>query len=187
MRAEMGVAHEQGDMVGVVSGLFGAPDAAALDRSLLFADDPDLQAKVAYVSEVSGFRVICCKATPYRVDLFIEPVRGDLKDACQTVWSGIRTSAGNLKPRLEALQVFDEATAERVRTGERGLRARTRGEYFTKGATAGGTVLWIPIAIALGANPGAVTLGAVPALVAGGIATLQLAQDLKHDKLVWRD
>src|SRR3954447_24767460 len=121
----------------------------AVDRSLAFAQYPQLHPIVAFATETPQWRLVACKGGATELQLFIESVQGGLKRGCESVWRSIRQDASDLEPKIEALELIDEATTQVIGTGSAGFIPQAKRRE-----------LWVPIVIA------AVTVATV--LAAGG-------------------
>lgn len=186
MHAEITIRHRSGDIAPLLAAEFGEHDAGALGRSLL--RDPFWQERIAYAIETPSFRLMCYPTTTIQLQLWVEPVEGSLKLACQTVWDGVRHAAVSLKPELEELTILDEATGEIILRGETGFRANLArrelvlalaGGIVALGLLAGG---WWTFA---SESRGEAVIAAVPGVVVGSIALFWLLTDVRRRRLRW--
>jgi hypothetical protein len=119
---------------------------------------------------------------PQQWQMIVEPVHGDLRAACQSAWRSIRKSAGNLSPKLERLEVVDEATTQVVLRASTGLLPQIRRRE-----------LWLPVLVgvanaillAVTGADSATLKGTLPGFVAAGVALLVILSDAIRERLVW--
>jgi hypothetical protein len=185
VHAEITIRHRSGDTPGLLAAEFGAHDEAALDRSLLLAD-PLWRTRITYVTETPSFRLMCYPTATTQLQLWVEPVQGDLKAACQTVWDGVRHRASGLRPKLEELTIRDEATGQTILRAETGVRANlARRELFLGGAGA----LVAAALLAAGwwtfakESRAEAAIASIPAVVVGLISLFPLVADLRQRRL----
>src|SRR5262245_35033875 len=94
-------------------------EATVLSRSFLFKD-PRWRAQVAFARETVDYRVVCYVSQRDQVQLHLEPIEMNLRDACANVWrSAHRASRLNLV-RLNGLTVTNEETGTDVTTAVAG-------------------------------------------------------------------
>jgi hypothetical protein len=187
LHAEITIRHRSGDIVAALAAEFGEHDPDALARSLLLADE-FWQERIAYATETPAFRLLCYPTSTIELQLWVEPITGNLRSACQTVWDGVRHGASNLEPSLEELTILDEATGQVVLRGETGVRANlVRRELVL--ALAGGVVAaallvagWWTFASESRAEA---VVATVPAIIVGSIALFWLVMDVRRGRLRW--
>ena len=187
MHAEITIGHRPGDIPGLLAAEFGPHDGTARTRSLSLAD-PYWQTRIAYATETPSFRLMCYPTSTTQLQLWVEPVRGDLKAACQTVWDGVRRRASGLKPKLEELTIRDDATGQAILSAETGVRANLARRELVL-AVAGGVVATALLAtgwwtFAKQSRAEAV-IASIPAVVVGFIALFWLVPDLRQRRLRW--
>lgn len=155
---------------------------ACLERSLVFAQQPEWQELVAYATETPQWRVAVYADGSNQWQMVVEAVNGDLRSACQSLWRSTRKATRGMSPRLVRLEVLDEATAQVFLRGSVGVFPQVRRRE-----------LWLPLLVGLancaifvisGADS-ATLRGAIPGLVAGTIASVILVSDSIRKSLVW--
>lgn len=189
MHAEITVRHDVGEIVGRLPAEFGDHDPAVLGRSLVL-NDPYWHDRISYATETPSFRLMSYPTSTTEFQLWVEPVAGNLRSACQTVWDGVRHAASALDPRLEELSVLDETTGQVVLRGETGIRANlARRELVV--AAAGGIVAAVSLlagwwTYARDSRP-ASAIAALPGIVVGALAVYWLVTDIGRGRLRWTE
>jgi hypothetical protein len=157
-------------------------DRSCLANSLVFGRDPSWQQLVLFATETPQWRLVLYAGGTNQLQLTIEPVQGDLRRACESVWSSVCRAGQGLRPVLDSLDIVDEGTTHVIGRGSVGLLPQGRRREF-----------WAPIAIsattgvfvlATGADSAALR-GAVPAFVAGLLSLGVMVIDTLRKKLVW--
>ena len=184
VRAELTIRHNTGDFLAPLSRRLPADDRSCLSRSVLFASSRAWQANVAFATETPHWRLVVYSDGADQWQMVVEPIHGDLKKACGSLWSTVQRSAGSLSPKLERLEVIDDGTGQVVTQATTGLVPQVQRRE-----------LWLPLAVGLangvivaatGAH--AATIGATaPGFVAAGIALLFIISDGLRKSLVWHD
>ncbi|HEX4806275.1 MAG TPA: hypothetical protein VFU94_10255 [Conexibacter sp.] len=182
MHAAITVTHKPGDFLGRLAVALPPEDRTCLSRSLVFAQRPEWQALVAFAAETPHWRIAIYADGADQWQMIVEPVHGELRVACQSVWRTILATVGELSPRLERLEIVDEATMQTLVRASVGLLPQMRRRE-----------LWLPLAVGV-ANAvvlvatgvdSATLHGAIPGLVAAGIALLVIILDAIRASLVW--
>jgi hypothetical protein len=114
----------------------------------------------------------------------VEPIHGDLKKACGSLWSTVQRSTRSLSPKLDRLEVIDDGTGQVVAQARTGLAPQVRRREF-----------WLPLAVGLANGVVLATTGAdtatiratIPGFAAAAIALLFIVGDAVRKSLVWHD
>jgi hypothetical protein len=187
VHAEITIGHRAGDIAGLLAAEFGPHDDTARTRSLSLAD-PYWQTRITYATATPSFRLMCYPTSTTQLQLWVEPERGDLKAACQTVWDGVRHRASGLKPNLEELTILDEATGHAILHAETGFRANLARRELVL-AVAGGVVAAALLAVGWWTfarqSRAEAVIASIPAVVVGLISLFWLVPDLRRRRLRW--
>ena len=184
MHARMSVTHKEGDFIGQLSAVLPADNRECLGRSPIFSADPKWQEMVAFATETPQWRVIVYSDGLNKWEVHVEPVHGDLKEACQSLWRTIRKGTSKLRPKLKSLDIVGEQTTIPVLRASVGLVPRARRRDFWLPALTG--VSTAAVLVATEADDVAVR-GAVPGLVLAAVGLILYVIDVSKRTLVWHD
>jgi hypothetical protein len=184
MHAELTITHEDGDVVGSLQNGLPPDNRAVLANSLVFGQNAVWQQLVAFATETPQWRLIVYQSGANELQMTIEPVQGNLRRSCESVWRTVRTSAGAMRPSLDRLDLVDEATTQVVARASVGFIPQVRRREF-----------WPPTAIAIvsaivlaldGLNDDTLR-GTLAAFIGGTVALVFLTVDALRKKLVWHE
>jgi hypothetical protein len=186
VRAELTIAHEQGDLVSALEQVFGENEAAALHASALAQKSPSSAASITYSAYGPGLLVMAWP-TPRRLFLYVESSGGRLRKASADVWDVIIDGGRQLKPKLKSLVLLDEDANDEIALAAVGLAANIkRPELYVTAVTGILTAMVLVVAIAAFGAAGDLLIGSIPALVAAILALGWLINDVRSKKLVWQ-
>jgi hypothetical protein len=158
--------------------VFGPDDRSVLERSeVLSANSEEWKKLVIYSTQGPTYRLACLPARNDELQVIVEPVREDVKRACQSVWSGLRQTLGGRKPRLQSAEVNDPVSGRVVITARTGFAVEARRQEILNLVVVGiATVIWLFIGAVTFAKTKRWELfgGGLPGLI-GGLMGLALA------------
>jgi hypothetical protein len=190
MHAELTVRHNGGALIDRLAHTLQPHDPAVITRSTTLGGVPNWTHMIQLAAETPEARLLCFRTSDYDVQVLVEPLQGDIRLACDTVWTAIHRSARQLKPSLRSLTVLDDATGREVAYAGVGFATGLAGrrDLWLALTTALIAILIIGIAIATSSETtiAGIAIGAVPALVGGALALGSLVLDARNRKLVWR-
>jgi hypothetical protein len=116
--------------------------------------------------------------------MVVEPVHGDLKRACAAMWRTVQQATDVLAPRLERLEVVDDATDQVVTRASVGLAPQIRRKEF-----------WLPLPVgiangvilAVSGTDAATVRATIPGFAAAGLALAVILVDAVRRTLVWHE
>lgn len=118
MHANLAVGHQGLPAAQVASRLvkaFGDHDPQALVRSPVFSTDyATWQSHALYSRDSADYRIVCLQSSATELQAVVEPTRGDLKKASQSVWDGLRTVFRDAEPDLLLAEIIDRTTGRAV-------------------------------------------------------------------------
>lgn len=190
MHAEMTVRHSGGALIDLLSHALQPHDPAVVARSTTLGGGANWADMIQLAAETPEARLLCFRTSDYDVQILVEPLQGDIRLACDTVWTAIHRSAGQLGPSLRSLTVLDDATGREVAYAGVGFATgiAARRDLWVALTTAVIAILIILIAVGTSSKATIVgiAIGAVPALVGGAYALGSLILDARKRTLVWR-
>lgn len=182
MYGQITVTHAPGDFLAGLAAALPPDNRACLQRSLILSQQPAWQQLVAYAAETPQWRIAVYADGANQWQIIVESVYGELRTACQSLWRSVREAVGHLSPKLERLELLDEATNQILTRASVGLLPQLRRRE-----------LWLPLVVgvanaillaATGADS-AVVLGAIPGFAAAALALLAIIWDGMRRSLVW--
>ena len=176
------VTHKPGDFLGDLVGVLPADNRSCLGRSVLFAQSPQLHQLVKFATETLQWRLIVYADGANQWQMYVEPVHGDLRVACASVWRSVRTAARRLSPKLTRLKIVDQVSRQELTTANVGLLPQARRREFWLALSVGACNAMI---LAITGADDATLRGTVPGFVAAGVALLVIAWDATRKSLVW--
>jgi hypothetical protein len=184
VHAELRIEHE-GDLISRLNEVFGPDDRRVLERSILLSQNPAWAEIVAYAAEKASLRLFCFVASPYELQLMVEPLSGgDLKASCETVWTAMRRSPREHNVRFLSLRVVDGGSGQMIMEGRPGFGSNlARNELWPALLIGLTTVIWLAISLGLGGDLAGLVMGAIPAFVFAGLALVWLISTRK--RLAW--
>jgi hypothetical protein len=143
-----------------------------------------------YSTETPGYRLLCIPTQDEESQIYLEPIKGNVIEICESVWRGTKRALDSSSPRLASLKLVDDESGKDI------MRATMSsfGEELTRTENISPVILGI--VATLYAVVGAVTFasgdkgeflaGAVSG-IAGAILALWLAlATARKGKLSWR-
>ena len=137
---------------------------------------------MTFATETPEWRLIVYPDGTDQWQMIVEPVHGDLRASCESVWRSIQRGGRSLSPRLERLEIYDGTWTQALLRARVGLVPQLKGRD-----------LWIPLIVGVvsaivlavsGADTGTV-LGAIPGIAAAFASMVVIISDALRKKLVW--
>jgi len=100
---------------------FNEDNRAALKDSPFF-ESGKWDDVVLYVTQTPSYRLMCLPIHDEELQVYVEPVKGDVLQACQSAWQGTRNALSNAKPRLSSLKLVDNESGKDFMSATTGLR-----------------------------------------------------------------
>jgi len=122
MRAELTIRHKKGELIPVLSQIFGANTAAALKASALAKKSPKTAKSIQYAAYAPGL-IVMAWDTPEEIVLYVESDGGRLRKAASQVWTATRKGCKHHRLRLDSLVLLDEDKGDQIATASVGLAA----------------------------------------------------------------
>ena len=182
MHAQLTISHRPGDLLEPLRQSLPRENRDCLERSLVFGPASSWQNLVLFATETPQWRLVLHSVGTRQLQLTVEPVQGDLRRACESVWSSVCRAGNDLRPVLDSLDIVDEGTTHVIGRGSVGLLPQGRRREFW--APIGISVATAVFVLATGAD-GAALRGAVPSFIAGVLSLGVIAVDALRKKLVW--
>jgi hypothetical protein len=188
MRAQLTIAHNEGNVVRALEQVYGPHDDRALRASALAKKSPNSAGSIACAAFAPDL-VLMAWPTPGQVVLFVESDGGRLRRVAAQAWDTTRKAAKELKPKLILLVLLDEDKGDEIATTEVGLGPNIKRPELV---VAAGTGLVTTAVLGLGATgwiqgfnvTTELIIGSVPALVAAIMALVYAVAAVRGKKLV---
>lgn len=192
MHAEFLIQHSplSSDMLkSSLTAKFNAEDRTALKNSPLF-NTGQWDKAVLYGTETPGYRLLCVPTQDEEFQIYVEPVKGNIIEICESVWRGAKRVLNTSSPKLTLVKLIDDDSQKDI------MRATTStfGEELGRGANMSPLIVGIVAAIyaLIGVftfaakDRGQFVAGAITGL-AGALVTLALAFAVtRKGKLSWK-
>jgi hypothetical protein len=199
MRADLTVAHKAlmgPDVVQRLAAVFPPHNPTALDRSPYFGTRPEWRNIVLYCSDTPLYRIVCIANSTVELQVTIETIDGDMRQACQAGWSGARQALGlsgvrrlfrGSRPRLASAKVIDPDTGRVVLEGHAGFGTRFTGRQALTNLilAAVGVVLIVLGLIAGGSSQLAIVGAGAPGVLIGMLTIVFGWLDWRRGVLQW--
>jgi hypothetical protein len=168
---------------------FKAEDRDALKNSPLF-NSGKWDKIVLYSTETPGYRLLCIPTQDEESQIYVEPVKGNVIEICESVWRGTKRALSSSSPKLTSMKLVDDESGKDI------MHAATRsfGQELSRGENISPVIVGVVAAIYAAAgvftfaskDKGEFLAGAVTGL-AGAVVALSLAlAAARKGKLSWK-
>lgn len=186
MRAQLQISHRDGEIVNVLKAAFGQHDQKALKASGFASKSPDTAKSITFAALTPEYLVMAW-ITAGQVRLYVESHKGQLRDAADQTWQGVRQHGKRLRPKLQSLVLFDEDSNDKVAEAGVGLAENAkRTEIVVPVAIGGITAAFLAVAVVGFGASWDLAVGSIPAFIAAILALMWFALDTRRGRLVWR-
>lgn len=76
---------------------------------------------VLYSTETPGYRLLCISTQDEELQVYLEPVKGNLIEICESVWRGTKRALNSSSPKLTSMKLVDDESGKDI------MRATTCG------------------------------------------------------------
>ncbi len=151
MRGELSVTHETittQELKERLEDKFGAHDASVTEKVTVLAGQTAWKARIIFAAEHPDYRLACYPVTNQHLQLILEPVHGQIRRACQSVWDAIRQALSDRRPNLSSAELIDQFTGRPVMSGQTGLVVELkRQEVLASLFAAVATAVWVGVGV----------------------------------------
>jgi hypothetical protein len=77
---------------------------------------------VLYVTQTPSYRMMCLPQHDEELQVYVEPVTGNVLQACQSAWRGTKNALKNFKPTISSLKLVDNESGKDFMSATTGLR-----------------------------------------------------------------
>jgi hypothetical protein len=168
---------------------FQAEDRSALKKSPLF-ESGQWDNVVLYATERPNYRLFGLSTQDEEFQIYVEPVKGNLIEICESVWRGTKRALNASSPKLALLKLVDDVSMKDI------MRATTCtfGQELGRSETISPLILGVVAVIyALvgvftfaSKNRGEFLAGAVSGLAAALVALALAVAATRKGKLSWK-
>jgi hypothetical protein len=92
---------------------FRSEDRDALKNSPLF-NSGQWDNVVLYATQMPGYRLLCVPTQDEEFQIYVEPVRGNIIEICESVWRGAKRALTASSPKLTLLDLVDDDSGKEI-------------------------------------------------------------------------
>jgi hypothetical protein len=168
---------------------FRAEDRNALKNSQIF-NSGQWSKNIEYSTESPSYRLFCVPTSFGETQIYVEPVTGNLIEACDSVWRGTKRALKSSSPRLASMKLVDDESKKDIIRADASDLAQELGrrENISPLVVGAAAAIYAVIGVFTFAskNRGEFLAGAVTGL-AGAIIALMLAFiTARKGRLSWK-
>src|SRR5579863_5488582 len=92
---------------------FQSEDRDALKNSPLF-NSGQWDQKVLYATQTPGYRLLCLPRQDEELQIYVEPVKGNVIEICESIWRGTKRALKASSPKLALLNLIDDDSGKDI-------------------------------------------------------------------------
>jgi hypothetical protein len=168
---------------------YGDDDRNVLKSSQIFNEDVWASAKKLYATESPDCRLICAPGGAGELQVYVEPVEGNILSASMSAWKGVRNILKKDEPKITHLVMVDGNTGKEILTGTTGARVEfTRKETILPILIGVATLVYILVGVRTFAaqDPGRFFGGAIVGTVGAAVAVYLAVVEIRKGTLRWK-
>jgi hypothetical protein len=192
MHAEFGIEHltlDEDSLRHRLVDKFRANDLSVLTESRLFSN-PEWRNLVLFATKTPNYRMICFPEHDQQLQIYIEPVGGNILRACDSAWKGTHAALKEVKPKLASLKLVDTESGKEFLSATTGLGTELRRrEVVTLLIVGGLTLAWLLAGVwtFAASDPLPFAGGTITGLVGGLVGLIYAGSDARRGTLRWHD
>jgi hypothetical protein len=128
MYGEISINHSPGEALELLEEATGMPNSPAALMQSTYPGKADLAAteSVKYSAANASWVVFSAANLRTQLQLVVSSRHGNVKQACEDIWTAFRSTAKDLSPKLGKMEIIQPEATSPIATGEVGLRVLLR-------------------------------------------------------------